>query len=394
MDFYYSDMLDRKSIRDLAEKYGFKNYPHVEKFIMCFEAHHRIAREIDCTVRGGLCMPFHQPGFEVRRMSVDVDIISSRTVEEMRQVMTRIGGRGFKPTELVPTYPYPLDNLVSYNIIYASRFERESHVKVDAFCNANPNITRQSIPSGTRIMDFEIREKMSMLSKGSILADKCTSLAVGTIGLKPDKHVEVVKQIYDIATLLRSSTQNDLATAYESYMLLTEIKVEHFKRTPPYTVPSVTSSIIQTLESRLALDSTITITKDHTSSYKAFSSTYVSKTRQYKKVDHVANVLLVYLFCLSLQRYPADIGPACDQGLLKTSGVCFMHKALEELVLLQNRMPNMSKGERQKTREGYMRDIPHRLIKKRNLKGARLDLVFLMKVVSSASDHCNRSGRV
>ncbi len=77
MVFYYSKLLDRESIVALADRYGFADPQYVERFIMCLEAHHRIAQETDCVVRGGLCMPFCQPGFEVRRMSIDVDLMSS-----------------------------------------------------------------------------------------------------------------------------------------------------------------------------------------------------------------------------------------------------------------------------------------------------------------------------
>ena len=76
MDSYYLDMLQEESIVKLGRRYGFANALYIEKFIMCFEAHRRIVQEMECVVRGGLCMPFHQPDFEVRRMSIDVDIDS------------------------------------------------------------------------------------------------------------------------------------------------------------------------------------------------------------------------------------------------------------------------------------------------------------------------------
>ena len=50
---------------------------------MCLEMHKRIASEVGCLARGGLCMPFHQPGFEVMRMSKDIDIFTNHSVVDV-----------------------------------------------------------------------------------------------------------------------------------------------------------------------------------------------------------------------------------------------------------------------------------------------------------------------
>ena len=58
----------------ISAKYGFSDSSLVERFVMCLEVHKRITGEVGCLVRGGMCMPFHHPDFEVMRMSKDVDI--------------------------------------------------------------------------------------------------------------------------------------------------------------------------------------------------------------------------------------------------------------------------------------------------------------------------------
>ena len=116
-------MLRKETMYNLAGKYGFADKSYVEKFIMCFEAHHRIAQEVDCVVRGGLCMPFHQPGHEVRRMSIDVDIMSSRTVAEVDRAVAKMDGDGLACRKRSPISPYPIDNLVSYDVTFPSCLE-------------------------------------------------------------------------------------------------------------------------------------------------------------------------------------------------------------------------------------------------------------------------------
>ena len=90
---------------------------------MCFEAHHRIAREMECVVRGGLCMPFHQPDHEVKRMSIDVDIMSPLTVADVNRAIDNIGGDGLTCRKRSPISPYPIDNLVSYDVTFPSCLE-------------------------------------------------------------------------------------------------------------------------------------------------------------------------------------------------------------------------------------------------------------------------------
>ena len=67
MDSNYRDILQEETINRLVKEYRFAHKSYVEKFIMCFEAHRRIAQKTECVVRGGLCMPFHQTGQFVRQ---------------------------------------------------------------------------------------------------------------------------------------------------------------------------------------------------------------------------------------------------------------------------------------------------------------------------------------
>ena len=387
MTFYYSRLLDRKSIVELADRYGFADPLYVEKFIMCFEAHHRIAQETDCVVRGGLCMPFYQPSFEVRRMSIDVDLMSPCTVREMKQTMNKIDNDEFKCSEYVPRDPYPLDNLVSYTIVYASCFGGDARIKVDAFCNADLSLALRQIRHGSKIMDFDVLQGMTILSRGSLLADKSTALALGTIGLKPTRKTEIAKQIYDIAVLLRLASQDDLAVAYDSYTKMTRFKIGSFRRDPPYTISDVGSSMVQSLYSFLKFDTTVTVTTAQNKRYNDFRGTYLSKIHKYPKTDHIADVLLVYLFDLSLQRYSATATSKHDLDFRKEHEVNFMHKVLGKLDSFRGSGQESGMGleEEKMLKAEYIQDIPDLFVNKRILRGARLETVFLVRMLSSVS---------
>ena len=243
MGSYYPDMLQEESIDKIARRYGFANASYVEKFIMCFEAHRRMAQEMECIVRGGLCMPFHQPDFEVRRMSIDVDIMSPCTVAEVDRVIDRIDGDGLTCHKYSPIAPYPIDNLASYVVTFPSCLGGDSGIKIDAFCGADPGLASKRIPAGSKILDFDILQDMTILSRGSLLADKATTLAFGTIGLKPTRKTEIAKQLYDMAVLLRSSSRGDLEDMYDSYAKMTGFKSACFRRDPPYTIPEIASDM-------------------------------------------------------------------------------------------------------------------------------------------------------
>lgn len=120
----YSSLLTARNVSAIADLYGFADRLSVEKFIMDFEMHHHIARQVGCITRGGMCMPFHLPTTEARRLSVDIDLLTPSTVDEIRDVMGNIGQTvsDIRCDERVPRDPYPIDSLISYDVRYDSCF--------------------------------------------------------------------------------------------------------------------------------------------------------------------------------------------------------------------------------------------------------------------------------
>lgn len=392
MNSYYPDMLQEETINSLVGEYRFAHKSYVEKFIMCFEAHHRIAREMECVVRGGLCMPFHQAGHEVRRMSIDVDIMSPLTVAEVNQAVDGIGGDGLTCHKRSPIFPYPIDNLVSYDVSFPSCLEDKSGtIKIDAICEADLSLTSKRIPVGTKILGFDIRREMTILSRGSLLADKCTTMARGTIGLRPTRQTEIAKQIYDMAVLLRSASRDDLEAAYDAYVKMTGFKVASFKHDPPYIIPEIASNAAESIRDLLKFDTTVTVTGEQDKRYNDFSGSYLSKKRKYRKTEHVTDVLLAYLFALSLQRYLTPVASGHGDGnddSRKMREVDFMHRELGNVSALEQPRQDGNRrhvNEDPPVRAEIIQSIPDSFVNKKILRGARLEHVSLVSALSAIS---------
>lgn len=372
MTLHYSDLLTRENVLGISEKYGFTADPLVEKFIMCFEIHKHITQEIQCTTRGGMCVPFHQSGFEVRRMSRDIDLMSSHSVDEFELVMSSIDGSvdELRCQRIVPKNPFPIENLVSYRIHYNSCLGMPAHVKVDTFCGADINVNTQRISSGSRILDFETRQDMTILSRGALIADKVTSLAIGTVGISTDMLTEIVKQIYDIAMLLRQANEGDLAAVYDTYQILTKFKVDCFKRNPPYTVSDVCASMVHSLDSFIPLNTNALVTPDLLNRYDSFRGSYLTGLHPYEKSDHIADVVLVSLLVRSIQRHLNSKSPG-ENGYL------------DALLKNLDRLGRVDKDGARVLRETYLNNISGRLISRKMIKNSPLEHVYLVKELSS-----------
>jgi hypothetical protein len=368
---YYSETLTRERVVGISEKYGFPANQLVEKFVMCLEMHKRITQKIRCHTRGGMCMPFHQPGFEVRRMSKDIDMPTGHSVDEVERVMNSMDGvDGLRCSKIDPRNPLPIENLVSYRIAYDSCLGRQERVKVDAFCGADMNLDTRLIPPGSRILDFETLQEMTILSRGALIADKITSLAVGTVGVNGESHTEIVKQIYDIALLLRQASAEDLETSHDSYRRLTEFKVGCFRHDPPYTISDVTASVVQLLCDLLPLKTKEIVAPNLLRRYRGFQGSYLTKRHSYTASNHITDVILVLVLVMSIQRRSEGHPPPSEAG---EAG--HLHRILENLGQLGQLDANSARLRRTE----YLDGIPGRMINRKMIKDSPLEHLYLIR---------------
>lgn len=374
MTLNFSASLTAQNITSISKRFGFIDNTVVEKFIMDFEMHHHITNQLNCITRGGMCMPFHTEDNDAKRLSKDIDLCTSESILKVKQIMEKIDNTipEIQCEEIIAKDPYPLDNLISYKIHYTSCFGSIASIKVDFFCDVDVSLNHKIIPSGYSIFGFNTDKDISILSKGALMGDKLTTLALDTIGLKSSKWTEIAKQIYDVGVLVKSFNTSDLKSSFQTFIDLTTVKINHFDNTPKYEISNIIENISNSLNGFLELTNAISITKVQQQRYNGFKGTYLSKNSNYKKTEHVTDVLLIKLYVQFLQMLNSDV--TIDDASDKFS------KILDEL----NKIKAFDVDASVKSRSLYIQQILDKKdFKKKLLEHANLEHVFLLKELFS-----------
>ena len=339
---------------------------------MDFEMQYHVIQELDCITRGGMCMPFHT-NQNVHRLSVDIDLLTSKTVEQTRQVMQKINRKLTEVSikEIEASNPYPIPNIVSYNVKYDSCYNHDDYVKVDFLCDVDLPLPYKIINTNFHIFNFSIDYEMNLLTHGSLIADKFTTLALNKIGLPTRKFGDIPKQIYDIATLLKIGNDSIFGEAITIFRNFTKFKVEHYEHSPPFnvkdTIQSINDSILDLLDTR----STLTLTTEEESRFASFKGTYLSTTRNYKKTEHITNILLTKLFSKFLKE-------TNDGNLTEDQAA----KRISNVVKQFNDIMNYNASQRAENHEVLFRMVSDNVPFNKNiLKGAPIEHVLLVKEI-------------
>ena len=296
MVLHFNNYLTSDKIHSIANKFKFTDPVYLEKFIMDFEMGFHIVNKMECILRGGMCMPFHT-GESIRRLSIDIDLLTKNTVKETDDIINNINDdlNEVEISKIVPKNPYPIDDISSYNVKYQSIENREDFVKIDFLCNAI-DVPYDTIKTNYNILDFEIDYDLVLLNRGSLFADKLTSIATGTIGLPPHKFGDIPKQLYDLAELIKLCTMKEIKEGLEVFKKFTDFKISIYKKTPLYTIEEIVKSIHETILNLIDFSSTIKLSHEEDGRYSNFKSRYLAKSgRGYRKSQHIVNVMLMYL---------------------------------------------------------------------------------------------------
>lgn len=291
-------------------------------------------------------------------------------VGEARRVMGSINDTvtDIRCDEHVPINPYPLDNLISYKVYYNSCLGGQRFVKVDFLCDVDIRLSPRLEKSGFSLFGFDTKQDMSILSKGSLLGDKVTTLALGTIGLKTARQTEIAKQVYDLGTLLRTAAKPDIREALETFESMTNFKVSHLCHDPRYGISDVGRSIAESVSGFLNLRSAVSITAIQDKRYNDFQGTYLAKKTPYKKTEHVTDVLLVNLYSQHIRR-------CLDGEITQADAADSLYGAVKQV----NEIKKGGMGGAPQLRESCVQGIPDSAgFKKKVLNGALLEHLFLI----------------
>ena len=377
MALHFSSLLTPTNIRDIAEKYGYSKPEYVEKFIMDFEMQYQILQKLPCTTRGGMCMPFYTEDHSANRLSIDIDLLTSETVENVSSAMNKINFEVDEiEIELIDPKgeKYPIPNLRSYRVYYDSFLGKRDWIKVDYFCEINLPISTKDISKNYTLFALKIDYDIQILSRGSLIGDKLSTLSLGTIGLPERKFAEIPKQIFDIGSQLRVATKQDVLEVFETFEQFTKFKISVFQHTPPFTIEDVVENIEKSLMRFFEHDNTaIILSHDEENRFSNFLGTYMGRPHQYKKTKHLGNILLILFLIKTIKNvsYYSKI----DKEAAATKFV--------QVINQLNKFQTMYSEEiREQIRKLLSSPLPSQLSSiQRILRGQPIEYVFLLREI-------------
>ena len=304
------DLRDNKSILRIAKEFQFSEVERIEEFIMDFDVQGRIGQKMECVVRGGMCVPFYTREGEVSRLSRDVDLITRSGRAGVQSCMDEIADEDSRlRVELAePEKPSPVSNLLSYWVHYESVFGNTGRIRVDFIHDMDVDVPVRRIGE-VELFKMRLAHQATILTRGALIADKVTTLALGEIGLDEGKYSNIPKHIYDIGTQIRVSDSGDLKQALETFGAFTAFKARKYRHEPPYTVASTLQAITAALGGFVGDNSPLRVRKNHEDRHRSFCGTYLSKKEEYEKSQHLGDVLLTHYFAEIVGKYlksPSD----------------------------------------------------------------------------------------
>ena len=135
----------------------------------------------------------------------------------------------------------------------------------------------------------------------------------------------------------------------------------------------------------MRFDSTVTVTDMQHRRYNDFRGSYLSRKHAYRKTEHVTDVLLAYLLGLSLRRYSVPVMSGHGDSR-KISEIDFVHGVLAEVSAIKQRSLKGGRrltDEHRQMRAKSIQDIPDSFVNKKNLRGAQLEHVLLVRALST-----------
>lgn len=218
------DQLTDKGIRAIAGQHGFDSIESTEKWIMDFETYRLMRKFIpDCTVKGGMAVPFHLGGAP-GRLSVDIDAVTTMGREDAKRQMDKMfsDGEGMFTDKSLhkPQNPRRTLPLLTYfckydSVVGATRPE----VKIDLFYGSSLPVPAKKIRPPSNAVGVDVNFEAEAYDYCPLIGDKLTALVLDAPGLRATDP-NVPKHIHDAASLIRSRGRSlslgQVAQAFES----------------------------------------------------------------------------------------------------------------------------------------------------------------------------------
>lgn len=206
----FREQLTSEGLGAIASRYGFSSLEATEKWVMDFDAYRLMRKFIpDCTVKGGMAVPFHLRSGVLGRLSVDIDAATALDREDAKKSMDDMfsdtssiftGKKLHRPQNPRKNLPLPT-YFCNYNTVVGAK---KPDVKIDLFYDDTRLATTKKISPPSSAVGVDIDFEVEVYDYYSLIGDKLTTLAFDTIGLRA-ADPGVPKHVYDIASLARSA---------------------------------------------------------------------------------------------------------------------------------------------------------------------------------------------
>jgi len=214
-------MLFRTWILQKAAEVGCRNPVMLEKSIVALQLLSHLAESgLPFQFKGGSSLLLRLS--PIRRLSIDVDIVTQAKPDELHAVLARI-------SRLLPLTGHEhnakrdkeLPPMKHYRVFYPSAIEpKTDHVLLDVLFEPDATPHSEPVTIATPFITPERVVRVSVSTVEALLDDKLGAFAPHTIGIlhHSERKTDIAKQLFDVAALFDAAT--DLRVAAEVYATL------------------------------------------------------------------------------------------------------------------------------------------------------------------------------
>ena len=310
---YFQAIRNKEQIEKMGKKYGFKHLESLDKFIMDYEVYGHVKEIIpDCVVKGGMAVSFHLQDPTLRRLSIDIDMVTDASREDVINKMKKVSAKIRDIIDIgephVPKKPKEKKlPLLTYYCKYKSSMGKESEIKMDIFHKNRMELKTKHVERGFEIMGFDMPIPISIYDRGTLIGDKLTTLPFNTIGINSERKIDVTKQIYDISALIKTTQgpfpMGEIIDAFEK---ISGDEMSYFAHDGP-SFDEILDDIVKFPEGILQMQDSIKLDKSYEDRFRMFTTELLGNTG-YPKHSHMADILLVrFIIELIVKRIASNV---------------------------------------------------------------------------------------
>lgn len=303
---HFSRYWNKAHIDGISEAFSLKDVLAIEKFIMDYEMLYHIQKEIPCiVVKGGMAVPFYTTDKKARRLSVDIDLVTAATADEIRKAFEKIAGRlSFVKIEpYVPKNPVYRLPLSTFNVTYKSFYsEKPSTVKVDIYHDFEDEVYPRKVPRGYDLLALSTDYEFDIYGHGALIGDKLTTLAFNTVGIDPKgrKDSEIAKHIFDIGCLIRTADEGEMKYLYEMFKSASQYEIA-VRELSGIGLEQIADDIMASMDLLLVFDKNgLVLSKPQNERFRIFRNQLFS-TINYPGLSHKIDILVIKLLASYLK---------------------------------------------------------------------------------------------